>query len=372
MRNRTKKIICVISTVSLMTSMTGCFDFFSKAISTENRDAIAAAIAEGNFVTEWTDEIPDGMEVQYVLAKSQKVNGYDYLSEMAYGYDSQGRLAVVQENLKNGYTRNEIAYNDEGQVVLMERTTGGNSGSVRIPDIEYTFEYNADGQIVYLKEVIEDKSYEIEFTYENGHLVSRTDQDGKQITYEYNFDELPYYETLVVINDPFDVDSIEYVKRFYNQSGLILSQEGQDYEITYEYSNGELTGSTKMTEGGFYCTYDSNGNLIHTGSGYGADEKMTQDYEYNEHNDLIHYEVNYSGEPSNITNNSYVYDSNGNMITMTSEVWTSFEGKEETKASTTTYTYDEHGLLTVEEEVYSDGSVSYTTIYYYKAVLVPA
>ena len=87
-----KKIGSIIFIANLMLSMTGCLNLFGLGKSTENQDAVREAIAEGNFVEEWKGDIPEGMEVAYVLVKDQQVTVNDNLFEYLYKYDDQGRI----------------------------------------------------------------------------------------------------------------------------------------------------------------------------------------------------------------------------------------------------------------------------------------
>ena len=103
----------------------------------------------------------------------------------------------------------------------------------------------------------------------------------------------------------------------------------------------------------------------------GENNSEVKDYEYNDHGDLIHYKVTRKGEVTYRSDHMIEYDSNGNKISDTTKIWSKNSGEESNSVITTKYTYDKHGLLTVEKQTKDDGKTAYLNVFYYKAILVP-
>ena len=370
-----KMIVSVICVASIMLSMTGCLNLFGLGKSTKNQDAVREAVAEGDFVEEWKGDIPEGMEVAYVLVKNQRVNYNDIMYEYLYKYDDQRRLVYYCEVLSAGYKLFETAYDDNGNIISKKQTHDGYVGSGGFPDIEFEYKYNDDGSLIYYKETLlyNDTVYEHFLEYdENGHLISLTDGNGNIREFEVNLEEIPYYETVAVISDVIEATEPDFVTRYYNGGGYLIKEQTDKYVITYQYDNGEVYQSTKeFTNSDLKNTYDANGNILSSSMVSASDLEVTE-YQYNEHNDLILYEVTKGGVLRSRASYSYEYDKDGNMISKTTETLTvNDKGEESIVVSMETYTYDEHGLLVTEEHNFDDGSFLELYVYYYKAVLVP-
>ena len=370
-----KKIGSIIFIANLMLSMTGCFNLFGLGKSTENQDAVREAIAEGNFVEEWKGDIPEGMEVAYVLVKDQQVTVNDNLFEYLYKYDDQGRLVYYCDVRSNGYKLFETAYDDNGNIISKKQTHEGYVGSAGFPDIEIEYKYNDDGLLVYYKttQLYNDTVYEHFLEYdENGHLISLTDGNGNIREFEVNLEEIPYYETVAVISDVIEATEPDFVTMYYNGGGYLIKEQTDKYVITYQYDNGEVYQSTKeFTNSDLKNTYDANGNILSSSMSSAGELEVTE-YQYNEHNDLILYEVTKGGVLKSRASYSYEYDENGNMITKTTESYRiTDKGEEYDLITVDMYTYDEHGLLVTDEHSFDDGGFQELHVYYYKAILVP-
>lgn len=366
----TKKAGCVILIIGLTVSMTGCFNLFKKSKSTENKDALLASVAEGKLVEEWTGDIPEGMEVKYVLVKEQTVSSADHLREYLYKYDDLGREIYYSEYTKSYYILYQCAYDDNGNAVIKKQTHEGNVGSAGFPDKQYDYKYNDDGQLIYYQttSLNNDSVTEYNLEYdEDGHLISSVADNGYTLEFDVNYETIPYYETVAVVSDEIDIPDPEYVTRYYNGGGYLIYEQHKNYKLIFEYDNGEVVGTTREYSGDSKNIYDADGNPIYMKVG-----KSVYEYQYNDNNDLIKLVISDDGDPRTITTNSYVYDKNGNKTSMTTEDWyKNDKGEESTKVTTFTYTYDEHGLLISEEEKLSDGSFQSLIVYSYKAILVP-
>ena len=370
-----KKIVSVICAASLALSATGCLNLFGLGKSTKNQEAVRDAIAEGNFVEEWDGDIPEGMEVDYVLVKEQRVNYNDNLYEYLYKYDEQGRVIYYCEATNNGYELYEKTYDDNGNIISKKQTHEGYVGSAGFPDIEFEYQYNDDGLLIYYKEtkLYNDEVYEHFLEYdEEGHLISLKDGNGIIRQFEVNYEDVPYYETFAVISDEVEAKEPEYVTRYYNDGGYLISEQHDNYMMTYEYDNGEVVRSTReFVNSSAIYVFDAYGNNIDYSMESG-DNLEAGVFQYNEHHDLVFKEVTRGGALSSRASYTYEYDENGNMISKTSELTTVNSKGEETYVVTTdTYTYDEHGLLVTSEYKFDDGSFQALHVYYYKAILVP-
>ena len=367
---------CVVSVICLSLSMTGCLNLnqIGRTQLSENRDAVYAAIAEGNFVEEWTKDIPEGMEVKYVLTRDVKVYSSDSKQEYLYKFDDHERLTYFADVMEKGYIQYEISYDGNGNVIRKKMIHDGYVGNGVFPDIECEYEYNADGQLIKYKDtsLTNDQTSEYEFAYdENGHLISSLSNNGYLRIFEVNYETVPYYETVAVVNSNKDSRSPEYVTRYYNGVGQLQSEDNGDYKTTYEYDNGVLVSYTREYSNSHIDYYDANGNVICSDIVMRAYHEVTE-CQYNEHNDRMLREVRRDGHLVDRVTCSYEYDTSGKMISKTTEKWNENDkGEETTEVSTITYSYDEHGLLVTEEEKRDDGSFSYVKVYFYKSILVP-
>lgn len=370
MRSKLRKAGCVISALCVMLTMSGCFILSDLLTPTKNMKAITKAIEEDDFVEEWNGEVPSGMKVKYVLVKDQRVFSGDSLHHLEYGYDAKGRRTVLKDVRENGFIRYENIYNDAGQLIGKKQRREGTIKGAPVPDIDLEFKYNDRGQIVSYTNTYESRTVEYGFQYdEDGHLVSSSENGKVMMKYESDFKNLPYYESSVVLDDDFNEKGPSVVKRTYDENGLILTEETDACTRTFEYKNGKYAGYTSKTRSST-VVYDANGNIVQSYMG-GENNSEVKDYEYNDHGDLIHYKVTRKGEVTYRSDHMIEYDSNGNKISDTTKIWSKNSGEESNSVITTKYTYDKHGLLTVEAQTKDDGKTSYLNVFYYKAILVP-
>ena len=89
MKTGLKKALSLLSAFCVAFSMTGCFDLYRTINKDKNINDLKAEISEGNFVEEWTGDIPAGKKVRYVLARDVNVgvndikNVYTQLEDVA-------------------------------------------------------------------------------------------------------------------------------------------------------------------------------------------------------------------------------------------------------------------------------------------------
>ncbi len=367
MGNILRKTGCVISALCVMFSMSGCLDFGGMLKSTKNSEAINAAIRENNFVEEWTGEIPSGMKVDYVLVKEQKVNDSDTLHEYLYGYDESGRRNMFQDNREKGYLRYEKTYDTGGYLVAKKQIREGTLPGAPLPNIDMFFVYDEKGKLVRYTEKRGDDTYEYRYQYDlDGHLIAVSGRDNEVTKYDCDFTNQPCYEYVAVVNDEFDDKGPVIVKRTYGEDGQVLTEETSGSVKTYEYNGGKLTGYTRKNVS-MTSRYDLNDHVLQYNMG---DGKEVRDYEYNDQGDLIRYKLTREGEVRYKSEHVIEYNADGKKTSDTVNIWNkSNDGKESTSVQKIIYTYDDHGLLITEEET-KNGKASYTSVYYYKAILV--
>lgn len=366
MRKELRKAGLVLVASCIMFSMSGCFDIGGMLKSTKNSEAIDAAIKENDFVEKWTGEIPSGKKVAYVLVKEQKVNDSDTLHENVYEYDEFARRIAVQDNRESGYLRYEKTYDNSGFLVAKKQIREGRLPGAPLPNIEMSFVYDEKGKLVSFTEKRGDDTYKYRYQYDlEGHLIAVAGPKNDIKKYDFDFTEQPCYEYVAMVNDEFDDSGPVVVRRTYGEDGRVLSDETDGSTKTYDYEGGKLVGYTKKNVS-VTTKYDLNDHILQSSMGGG---KEVRDYQYNEHGDVIHYELTREGEVRYKSDHVIEYNADGKKTIDTVNIWNkSTDGKESTSIQTTTYTYDEHGLLTVEEEK-KDGKPAFTGVYYYKAVL---
>ena len=91
-----KRISCILCAALLMMSMTGCFFLRRSTASTsfdyeELRKTVTEDLTNEISVTDWNGNVPDGMEVKYVVVKEVYRNDRSRDTEL-YDYDKAGRV----------------------------------------------------------------------------------------------------------------------------------------------------------------------------------------------------------------------------------------------------------------------------------------
>ena len=369
MRFKAQKIGSILCAASCLISLSGCF--LIPGMKTYTYDQVSEELRKEISVTDWDGPVPDGMEVRYVMTRKVWKNDSGTSSDLRYEYDEKGRQTAEISVKEKNSTRASLVYNDDGTLARKEYKTTGKISGYHIQDFEVTYEYNDNAQLVSYKRVSfsdegeESRKEVTQFEYENGHLVS----DGAR-TYDYNDDAAPYYEYVALVNDSHSSADVSIKKYFYDENRVLISQKNESSEtiVNYEYENGVLTGSTATDKWGYCTYYDADDNRLYETD---SDGNLIFRYTYNEHGDQASYEEWKDGKPRSKNTSSYVYDENGNMVSLEKEFWSvDSEGKESSFKSKDTYEYDEHGLL-IAEYTMIDGRFSRMEVYSYEAILVP-
>lgn len=369
MRYKITKIGSILCAASFLVSLSGCLFFPGYKKYTYNQ--VSEELRKTITVTDWDGPVPDGMEVRYVMTRKVWKDDEGNSSDLRYEYDEKGRQTAEISVEDNHSTRASLVYNDDGTLARKEYKTTGKIYGYHIQDFEVTYEYNDNAQLVSYKRVSfsdegEESRKEItQYEYENGHLVS----DGNR-TYDYNDDAAPFYEYVVNVSDSHSSADVSIKKCFYDENRVLISEKNESSEtiVNYEYENGVLTGSTATDKWGYCTHYDADGNRLYETD---SDGNYIFRYTYNEHGDQLSYEEWKDGKPRSKNTSSYVYDENGNRVSLEKEFWSvDSDGKERSFKSKDTYEYDEHGLL-ISEVSEIDGRFNRMEVYSYEAILVP-
>ena len=369
MHFKVKKVISILCAASCLASLSGCF--LRPVSKNYTYDQVSEELRKEITVKGWDGQVPEGMEVRYVLTRELTKDSSGTVIDYRYEYDSAGRLAA-ETSVKEKYSiRTAYTYNDDGTLAGKEQRTTGKITGYHIPDHKVEFEYNGEGQLVsYTRIRYDDDTHEETardvtlYEYENGHLVRAGDA-----TYDYNDDAAPYYEFCAVVNEPDSSADITIRKCFYDEEGLLISEEYGERTRSYEYENGVLTGITVTDKWG-YCSYcDAEGNMI---TETDKDGNLIQRDERNANGDRTCHEEWKNGKHRLKDTYTYVYDDKGNRLSVETEYWSvKDDGTESNFRSVDTYEYDEHGLLTAEVVEVSD-RFSRMIVYSYEAILVTA
>lgn len=364
---RIKKLSCAVLASCVLVSLSGCRIPFINISAKKAAEELAPEIC----VTDWEGDVPDGMEVTYVVSREITLNYSRNRYEYQYEYDSYGRRTGSKDISGNDASETHVIYNDDGTIAERNYVAKKSPSGFKPRDYTFTYTYNDKGRLVSYNAVFiepygDRARYEKsgEFVYENGHLVSDGDNE-----YDYNFDMLPYYEYVVEVNE--DSDNVFLVaKYYYDENNVRTAREINGNRTDYQYEDGVLTGWVLTYSMGTQYVYDAEGNSLCV---IEADGNTSQSWTYNDHGDVISYEIiNIAGLAGSASTSTYTYDydSDGNKVKVTEEYRSERDGKEIVSTYVTTYEYEEHGLLV--SEVHMNGkSFDRMTVYSYEAILVP-
>lgn len=318
-------------------------------------------------VTEWTKKVPEGMEVRYVLVRERRVDYDNNLTEYVYEYDEYGNRCTTKDVLGSGEVTYTLEYDEKGQLLKKSTKHTGNVG-YRSPDCDVTYEYDNKGHVIsceavmYLKDNKTD-NYSYQFEYDkDGHLVSSyySSRDGEhEETYTFAEYGLPCFDYCVLADESRDVIIL---RREYNEQGQVICEiDGENVKV-FTYDNWDLTGWS-VNNNKYTYSYDAFGNLLGFES---LDGEHVREIEYDEHNTQVLSKEWKEDELISEIKTTCVYDDAGHLVEETSE----FNLTDRSFTAKTVYTYDEHGLLIMEEESI-DGRFTDFTVYDYEAILVP-
>ena len=370
MGDKVRKAAWILLIFCIMFSNTAC----PKRRKYVRIDEFIKSIDQETHVTEWTDPVPKGTEIQYVVVRRRRVEDNGRLDDYRYEYDEHGHQTAYMEVWENGSYRVEVDYNDEGLVIATRVRHTGSQGRAPYRDSDTSYTYNEKGQLVSGR--TEDGAFEFMYD-EQGRLIAtkyRNDTDWNQLG---NDDEtFPRSEYRVELRQPSDFISSDYkpyeiVQKFYDENGILVSDQINNKEREFVYSDGVLTGWKVVGPNG-YDLYDTDGNFLESRSNTG---ELKEKYEYNEYGDLIHRSSWKDGTLDYESTWEYTYNAQGQKERAVWKMWTTRYVTETGTDDLTTlylelYTYDEHGLL-IKEEHMIDDKLSYVIAYDYMAVPVP-
>lgn len=370
-----KRISCILCAALLMLSMTGCFFLRRSTASTsfdeeKLRKKVTEDLTNEISVTDWNGNVPDGMEVKYVVVKEVYRDDRSRDTKL-YDYDKAGRVIYYKSDSSTYSKEWKLVYNGDGTIARREyRSLKARGSALAGPDYTAEYEYNDKKQLVSFS-YITNGHFTYKFEYENGHLVHTDLYGGKDYTYST---ESEYYDYCVVVSDNLNISNeyndIRICKRTYADDTFekVLTEQYENDErvIQFEYNGSELTGSYYIDQWGRTHKFDANGNLS---AELDKDGSVLEKWEYNENGDTVLFEQYDNGVLVDKTTTAVSYDGAGNKQTKTSDFWYVMDGEEKTFTAKTTYSY-RNGLLVSElDEI--DGDFSSLKVYAYKAILVP-
>ena len=285
---------------------------------------------------DWTDAVPEGMEVKYMITHEKRTDNNLNINESIYQYDDQGRVDVKHYKYGATHLQTTYFYNEDGTVAKEELRVIKN-GFTKNEDLDTVYEYNGQGLLIrYL-------------IYEPG--------DAEPSGYG------PYHE--------------------YDEEGRLIRKTESSSVTTYQYEGDALVSTITEYDYEWHPTateeYDEQGNLIHyiyvstktAEDGSEQEYKEETFYEYNDKNDQVSYASWKGGELYYQTETEYSYDTDGRIVTEKETAHgKNIDGSKYTAVFETTYTYEIHGLLE-RKETMLDGKFSERTEYTYEPILVP-
>ena len=377
MRITFKRISIIIFAAVCLLSITGCFLNPFKRSSGKSASDKGLTYEEASdkllkeySVQDYSGQVPDGMEIKYVVVKEVYMDNYENRRDYEYDYDKAGRQTVLIDYFHVCNTRETLTFNDDGTLAKKEYKKLTKDYGSHGNDYVAEYKYNENKQIVSYTVTEENqpvKTYN--FEYENGHLISGDVFDKNQ-KYDYSTSG-QCYDYGVKVRDSFHYGYEAYVvKRYYADDTFTRIVMEEDYNsdlIHYEYDGDLMTGWYYVDERSRTHKYDARGNFIGIDE---ADGSCIEKSEFNEKNDRTLHLVYEDGKLVNKVTSVFEYDSKGYKLSETSNFWYIHEGKEGTFISTTKYDYDDRGLLRAEV-VMIDDRFANMTVYAYKAIIVP-
>ncbi|MDD6043355.1 MAG: DNRLRE domain-containing protein, partial [Eubacteriaceae bacterium] len=229
----------------------------------------------------------------------------DYVTDLAgtkYAYDCTGNILkklTISRGITESLSYNYVYGNNSGKLETIEdgegnpytiAYSGEKVSSIAYPDNEsfrltYTTGQTQVDKLIYV-DGNEHTMYstETEFDTGTGKVISYTDAAGNETSYEY------------VSDNSFLVKKEKTVRGYESLSNGIVTVRTDENVIETEY------------------TYDENDNVITEEHSNGTETTYTYDNEQN-----LLSEVSVNGEDE-ITNNSYTYDDNGNVTSVTDNI----------------------------------------------------
>ena len=378
---KVRKVALILLSGSILLSGTACNLIRRKRVNAEK--FIKQAYQETH-VTEWTGPVPEGMEIQYVCVRTQRVNDSSELSDERYEYDDHGHQTSYMDVWANGSYRLEVDYNSDGTVSATRKRHEGSQPGRPSPDFDEFFTYDENGRLVRneRKEARNRKDIptSLEFLYdEKGCLIATKRKNDTDWSPYHVYDEepFPHKEYHVEFEQPsalfsYGLEPYVIVTYYYDDDGLLAAVSKNGTCKKAQYTDGVLTG-WKMESGNGYSLYDTEDNFL---AEYSKTGELKSTCEYNDHGDKVRSQRWENGKLVSDITSEYTYDEQGKVIQEIRKFW-SLETKDDgsteelTFTASNQYTYDEHGLLIINEGKIN-GRFEEITVYDYEAVLVPS
>lgn len=249
-------------------------------------------------------------------------------------HNSEQLTQKVLDDIKNGdyeaaYALLESVTKDSDDEDILELK----SKLIRIPlhftvdDTTIDFTYDENGLLL----ATDDGSTSVTYTYDNrGNCLSENHSDGTRTVYTYDESNNCLSEKTYKQNDKWEFNNYTY-----DENGNVLTHENSH---NYEEGNWSIDS----------YTYDERGNILthqykncESGNGY------TYIYSYDEKDNRVTEEYVSNTGYSYTSATSYVYDDDGNCLSITSD------------EETTTYTYNDDGKVLTKKRVVSGDLTTY-------------
>lgn len=228
---KVRKTALILLSGSILLSGTACNMRINKRV---NADKFIKQAYQETHVTEWTDSVPEGMEIQYVCVRKQRVDDRSELRDEYFEYDDHGRQTAYMEAWENGSYRVEVDYNSDGTVSATRTRKNGSQYEPTAPDTDRFFTYDEKGRIV--RENVTKKSQKngndsttsVEFLYdEKGCLIATKRENDTDWSPYHGYDEEPFPHK-------------EYHVEFEQPSALFSSSFEPYNIVTYYYDDDGL------------------------------------------------------------------------------------------------------------------------------------
>lgn len=285
------KMICVcLSIILSMSLMSGCLLGLLYSLTPESEAETELTSPENiTDAPEYTGQIPDGMKAEYVLVYEKKTLSNNDITEYTYEYDEQGRLSFKTESCLPELTKTEYFYDDNGNI-MKEVSEFEEMPRFKQNDPEVIYEYN-----------------------EKGLLVSRT-SSGDTILYTYNEND-----------DLIREEHWDYVIDYTYENGVLVSSfleetvSGITTEITYDGNGNEiqLINKTKSQTYKTIFVYDDSNNITHKEKWEGNKLILKYDavYTYDGAGNILKEEAFYEDETSSFeASTTYYYEGHGLLL----------------------------------------------------------
>jgi YD repeat-containing protein len=230
--------------------------------------------------------------------------GYDAVGNLIEQKDSINTLSISYDELNRPISKKN---NDINEEYIYDREVNGTLSEIRTNDIVKKFSYDIRMRVISEQRIIDGQSFNFSFTYDNmDRIISKTLPNGEKIVYSYDNSGL-----LKSVSGALpDID--------YNEAGLPVRKNYANSlatEFSYNPNNFRLEKIKTLGKQELLYSYDNMSNILNIGDKIMNTE---ENFEYDSLYRLVKSEKISKSNNSVIYSLSYVYDSIGNMIKMTS------------------------------------------------------